>query len=297
MNVCQHPAAERGVLLLGALLAVSFAAILALFTWKSVQASRRAAKRIIESDKASHRATEELFEALSEASTRPPPIPGLQTISSRESVGDSAVHLTAYRLTSAPALVGSAVVDRATRANTPLPIVDLDSLLGTATPCTDLQAASPKASFLGQALTPGALIASGSCILRAPGITERTAIHGNIVVTNPLKLPSLEKAKAPVTIAAAGFIESSSPISVAESTLIVAGGDLLLSAIVAERTSRTTVVSVTGRIVVHAISPTVQLHAIAAEGVTLPPTVAATADAPAPPFVRSLILGARRGPE
>ncbi len=169
--------------------------------------------------------------------------------------------------------------------STLFPIFDFDSLLASPATCSGTPFQGTRLPISRHSITPASVRATTTC-------TAPSNITSDFTVVANLANSAALSNKASL-VAAAGFVELAGGIILNTDTLIVAGGDLVITEAKATAKVRLTAVSATGRVKISACSPQIQLKVIARLGANYPED-AATQTAPLlPPLRRSVILGIR----
>jgi|GEM_PF-5602515 len=135
----------------------------------------------------------------------------------------------------------------------------------------------PKTAYHCGAFTPSGLPLSplAACsrfLCDKPGspISQDYIVRGNLSIAVPLHLPHSSPTKT-IILAATGFIDFSAPAVFQQDTLLIAGGDLHISALQAPAGINVTLLSATGKVVVEKLQGQPLLKAIGRQGVQLPP--------------------------
>lgn len=161
-----------------------------------------------------------------------------------------------------PAVVDGSAPDSYDR----FPFIDFNTIFSIYASCETVRTGSYGQMPSGFRITPASLLSSYTCI-NPPLSAGLLAYARNVYFDSPVSSPARE-----TTLAAAGFIEANAGVFASADLLIIAGGDVRLSALRSARgdTPRVTVISATGVVDVGAVSGDLRLQVAAKEGAFLP---------------------------
>ena len=147
-----------------------------------------------------------------------------------------------------------------------------DKYAEKSTRCSTTPIISTRKNPLGFPLSSAAWVAPVDC--RLTSLLPTATIHqANIYSESALMTPA--PAQSPYLIVSRGSLDLNNVLTVKGDSIIIAGGDVRVHELRATTsgTVRVTVISLTGTVVLHSMSPNVFIKVFAAEGVYMPPPI------------------------
>jgi len=180
-------------------------------------------------------------------------------------------------LLQAPIVDGALLQDRSD-----FPLFDWSIILNPKSPCNLSDEIPSSQTLLGFKLSSAAVRANKLCD-NAPSSLDNLRLEANFASVHVLSIGKV--------LAASGYIDIQSELSVKDGLEVIAGGDLHIQKLTAESPASITLISTSGIIQIDQIDPQVAVHALGYGGVYLPQTAKTEVNSFWPPLLKQNVWG------